>query len=258
MNLRAPVLALVVLTTGCPDGSSTSPTTTTATEQIATTRPSERAVSEWLDRAASAPHNGSNPELELPPTLVRDGADAFQRAIRGTVEGRRHDAASALARHPEPATQRAFWLTQLATPDATVRLYALTTIATIHAPEDFEPFVRACLTTGDWNTLGVRVRDWGDRRAVPVLAELLGRGDLAAANAASSLPTLPGVPTLPAEQVDPSATATHLPNGAWRDPETSLVPPYTRWWAGEGRTAFATECAWWLTIHTTGTACRAP
>jgi hypothetical protein len=219
---------------------------------------SEARVADWLDRAARAPHNGSNPELELAPELVREGAEAFQRAIVSDAPERRRDAASALSRHPEPATQRAFWLTQLESEDATVRFFATTSIAEVHAPEDFEAFVRATFRRGDSGILAARVRDFGDRRAVPILVDLLGGVRNDAENAALSLSMSPGVPDLPAEPLDPNATAEHLPYGAWRAPETSRIAPYRAWWQREGHEAFAAECTWWLTIAPDSEACADP
>ncbi len=249
--------ALLLALAGCGSGETTA-TAVAQPAQIAVVSSVERDVSAWLDRAGPAPHNGVNPQIELPPTLVRDGATFFQHAITSGAEQRRRDAASALARHPEPATQRTFWLAHLSSSDAAVRLFALTSVAEVHAPEDFEPFVRACLTTGDTNTLAVRARDWADPRAVPIMAELLLSGDLIAANAAISLSQLPRVPALAAEQVDPNATAVHLEGGAWRAPERSTIQPYTRWWTTEGRAAFTTECTWWRTLRPDSVACPAP
>ena len=251
-ELRA--VALLFLA-GCgPTASSPPPTppTATAAAEAPTARDHVRA---WLDQAATAPHNGSNPEIALAPDLVRDGATAFQEAITAGEPQRRHDAASALARHPEPASQRAFWRTQLESDDAIVRFYASTSIAEVHAAEDFEPFVRATFAHHDSLTLAARARDFGDRRAVPILVDLLGGDRGVAENAALSLSMLPGVPRVAAEQLDPDATAEHLPNGAWRSPETSSVGPYQRWWQSEGRASFAAECAWWLAISPSSTAC---
>lgn len=103
----------------------------------------------------------------------------------------------------------------------------------------------------------MRVRDFGDRRAVPILVDLLGGERADAENAALSLSMSPGVPDLPAEQLDPSASAEHMPYGAWHAPETSRVAPYQRWWQAEGHAAFDAECAWWLTIAPQSTACAA-
>jgi hypothetical protein len=247
---------LVLVATGCGPEASPPPTQTvpsTAADEGAPTPDAQ--VADWLDRAASAPHNGMNPELALAPELLRDGASAFQQAIATGTPQRRHDAASALTRHPEPASQRAFWLTQLESEDPIVRFYASTSIADVHAAEDFEPFVRATFGRGDLLTLAARARDFGDRRAVPLLVDSLGGDRVIAANAALSLSMSPGVPDLPAEQLDPDATAAHLPNGAWRAPETSRVAPHQRWWQSEGRASFATECAWWVTIAPASTAC---
>ncbi|MBN8615231.1 MAG: hypothetical protein J0L92_31835 [Deltaproteobacteria bacterium] len=255
MKARSLAWMLAVLASGCSESESRTPPATSAASQVAPPVSPSVAVSSWLDRAAAAPHNGTNPELELPEPLLREGADWFQQAIAREPEARRRDAASALARHPEPDTQRAFWLTQLRAADPVVRLYATTSIASIHHPDDLEPFIRACFAAGDTLTLAVRVRDWSDRRAVPLLVGLLAGGDLASQNAATSLSMLPGVPALEPAQVDPAATAEHLPNGAWRDPETTLVAPYTAWWAREGRLAFETECVWWRTISPTAEVC---
>jgi hypothetical protein len=258
MTSPRPALLLLALVVGCGHEavpSSTSPASTTPPGE-AVPASADAQVDDWLARAAGAPHNGSNPELALPPELVRDGATAFQRAVASGPIARRRDAASALSRHPEPASQRTFWLTQLESDDATVRFYALTSIAETHASEDFEPFVRAAHTHGDTRVLAVRARDFGDRRAVPLLVDLLA-SPADAENAALSLSMLPGVPDLPEEQVEPAATAEHLPGGAWRAPATSRVAPYQRWWQGDGRAAFATECAWWQTVSPASAGCAA-
>lgn len=216
-------------------------------------------VSEWLDRAAAAPHNGSNPELELPPELLTGGAAAFERAIVSGPAARRQDAASALSRHPEPATRRSFWLTQLDSDDANVRFRAAVVLADVHEPADLEPVLRASLAHADLgSTIAVRARDWQDRRAVPALVELLLGGGLASENAAMSLAQIPSVPVLAAEPIDPNAMPEHLEGGAWREPDSSTVGPYRRWWAGGGRSSFAAECTWWVSIAGPRPVCDAP
>lgn len=217
--------------------------------QRVSARPRARAIDEevsaWLDRAANAPHNGSNPVLELPERLIVEGASAWERAVVAGPTARRRDAVSAYSRHPSPSSTRTFWRSQLTSDDAAVRFRALTTLADAHAPEDFELIVtRAIADPGARYTLSARLGDWGDRRAVPVLAPWLDDADSSISeSAALSLSRLPGVPALGGEVVG-SPAAVHLPNGAWRAPQTSRLPPYRRWWRTVGRDAFHAERQW--------------
>ncbi len=216
-------------------------------------------VGEWLDRAGAAPHNGSNPQLELPTELVTGGAEAFERAIVTGAAARRQDAAAALAQHPDPARLRSFWIAQLDSDDVNVRFRAVTELADVHDAVDLEPVLRAGLAHPDLaNTIAVRARDWQDRRAVPALVDLVLGDGVAAQGAAMSLAQIPSVPVLEAEQIDPNARPVHLEGGAWRAPDSSTVGPYRRWWAGGGRSSFAAECSWWTSVAGPRPACDWP
>ncbi|MFO0708672.1 MAG: hypothetical protein U0353_02475 [Sandaracinus sp.] len=250
---RLLALGLVMLG-GC--GSPASSEQTLPQTSASSTAPASDAAA-WLDRAATSPHNGFNPTLDLPDALVATESATFEDAVLHAPTQRRRDAASALARHPDPAALRTFWLAQLESDDEVVRFFARTSIAGLHQPEDFEPFVRSARAHPDDNTVAVRIRDFGDRRAVPVLVDLLEVGGLASENAAGSLGMLPGVPALTGEPVDPAASATHLPGGAWEAPPSTRVPAYRRWWSETGRAAFQAECAWWIALSPESRACAA-
>lgn len=217
-----------------------------------TPQPPHQAVDEWLSKAASARHNGANPELDLPMKLVVQGRSAFEQAIAHGSIPRSHDAASALSRHPRSVETRPLWLTQLASNDAQIRWRALIELADVHAPEDLEQVLRAYLAHSDLeHPLAVRLRDWRDRRTVPVLVELLhSRDNLVAQNAALSLSVgrIPGVPVLDKESDDPNFVSEHRPEGYWTAPPMSHVKPYRRWWASTGREQFSAECTWWLSF----------
>jgi hypothetical protein len=210
--------------------------------------PIERAVEDWLAGASSAPHDGTNLQIDLSEQLVVDGRAAFERAIAAGPTPRRRDAASALSRHPRPAEVRAFWADQLDSDDDVIRFYAVTVLADAHDGADLEAVLRAYVAHPDAaHALAVRLRDWSDRRTVIPLVELLAAEPLVAENAALSLSMSPGVPAL-----DPEPTTTepaqHLESGAWLEPPTSRVAPYRRWWSETGRASFAAECAWWGTF----------
>lgn len=154
---------------------------------------------------------------------------------------------------PEPAAPTAPSI------DDEVSFRAVTTLADVHDPSDLEPVLRAYLARRHRRTgchrahddlhhvLGVRLRDWRDRRAVVALVELLDGPSLVAENAAESLAQSPGVPSLDAEPTTAEG-ATHTAEGVWVAPPSSRVAPYRRWWDQTGRAAFAAECASWVAL----------
>lgn len=220
----------------------------------------EREVEEWLDRAAVAPHNGTNPQLPLAPRLIVEGAATFERAIVQGPELRRRDAASALSQHPQPSAMVAFWRGQLGHEDASIRSSAFYNIHRAPSSEDLEPLLRAWSAgSAQERDVAVYLRAWPDRRIVPVLAELLeSTGVDVAENAAISLSLAPDVPRLEEEAL-PGAVAEHrclspeaaarVPPGSprclWESAESSLALAYRRWWRDGGKAAFAAEHRWW-------------
>lgn len=205
----------------------------------------DERVTRWLDAAAVAPHNGLNPQLELPDGLVEDAAPAWKAAIRAGG-ARSHDAAAAFSKHRRPTQTRAFWREQLESSDAIVRQWAVLNLADLHVAEDLGPVLTAFARHDDLaHPVAVRARDWQDRNAIPALVELLSHDEsVVAENAALSLSMLPGVPTLEAIP-DPTHVPEHRPEGYWTAATTSLAAPYRQWWVDAGRSEAAAECAWW-------------
>lgn len=209
------------------------------------------AVSSWLDKAEVSSHNGMNPELEISPDLLVAAVEVWKKAVTVGPERRRLDAASALAKHPNPSQLRGFWRAQLNSNLKPIRFWAVVMLANEHDPDDFLVVLELARTDQDnAHVFAVRLRDWKDRRAVPVLAEFLDNAErLVSENAAVSLEQLPGVPRLQAVAISHEPSV-HLPNGAWTAPETSMVPPYRKWWREEGRQLFWEECEFWEHIGT--------
>jgi hypothetical protein len=192
-----------------------------------------------LAAAAKAPHNGTNPQLEVPDAQLQRLLGPLQDAVAHGGCAHRRDATSLLTR-AKPADLHAFWRAQLAHVDLVVRFYAVANLASLADAKDFEAVLRQVVVAPALaNVLASRLRDWQDRRAVPALAELLAT-PAAAANAALSLSQLPGCPRLDPDVVAP---ATH--EGDHWTQRTDAITPYRRWWQARGARDFAHELRWW-------------
>lgn len=199
-------------------------------------------VEALLKRAGKAPHNGFNPQVTVTPDELRAAKDGLVEAVRRGPCGWARDAASLLTQLPDQKALREFWLQQLRHPEHAVRFFAVVNVAGVADPRDFEALAPLAVTSPDLrHVLSVRLRDFKDRRAVPILAELLDTPQ--ASNAALSISKLPGAPSLaadvgPAEHVGP----------AWVQPQDA-VAPYRRWWAAQGQRDYATEVKWWKQLR---------
>lgn len=191
-----------------------------------------------LARAGKEPHNGHNPTIDVKDAELSRLAPALQRVVVSGACARRRDAVSLLARLPAQQ-QRTFWREQLAHRDQVVRFFSIVKLADVADPRDFEVVARQVVAAPPMqHAVSVRLRDWKDRRAVPVLAALLDTPH--ASNAALSLSELPFCPRLPPD----TGPAQHHESGAWIQP-TDPIAPYRRWWKERGAAAFAVEATWW-------------
>lgn len=220
----------------------------------------------WLARAAQSPRNGDNPQLDVSAAMVEQEAQVFREVILHGSERERQDAAFALAHHPDPPSLREFWRQQLSHPDPVVRRRAGGELADVHDSGDLSAMLQCYLSFPDMHpTQAARLRDWRARRSVPALVEMLSSSEvLVRENAGTSLSRemIPGVPFLePKSQADFVAEHHEAADGRryWTAAPRSYVPPYLRWWAAEGRAAFAEECEWWNTFAgALRPACAAP
>jgi hypothetical protein len=206
-----------------------------------TDKPTEAAI--LLERAARAPHNGHNPQLDVAADVLVRLAPALEDSVASGACAVRRDAVSLLSRIPSTPERRAFWVAQLSHKDLVVRFFAIAKLADLADPSDFEAVASQVVAAPPMrHMISVRLRDWKDRRAVPVLAELLETPQ--AANAALSLEQLPFCPKLPPD----TAPAEHHESGAWIQ-QTDGVAPYRRWWKEKGAAQFQSERAWWTALR---------
>lgn len=197
-----------------------------------------RSAEALLQRASKAPHNGYNPELTVSEDEVSAARAGLEKAVRSGSCAWARDAASLLSRLPDKKAMREFWLPQLRHREHVVRFFAVANVAEVAQPEDFEALARLAVTSPDLrHVLSVRLRDFKDRRAVPILAEMLDSPQ--ASNAALSMSLLDGA-SLPPDVTGP---AEHR-GPAWVQPQDN-VSPWRRWWAEHGQSAYAAEVTWW-------------
>lgn len=120
-----------------------------------------------------------------------------------------------------------------------MRFFAVANVAEVANPADFEAVASLMVVSPDMrHPLSVRLRDFKDRRAVPILVELLDTPH--ADNAALSLSLMPGGAVL---EPDPTGPARHV-GPAWVQPY-DRVAPFKRWWAEKGKHEYAAEVKWW-------------